>query len=147
MRYHFDEEIIYLVRAFEERTLTKEEWDHAAQLTVGLYYCMKYTLPVARNVMKDGIYWLNQAHGTPNDSAAGYHETLTFYWLEVTHSYLRYTKHTKITDLANDLIMTLWNPGLPLESYSPDRLLSPEAKARYVVPDLTWFGKEYARAA
>ena len=77
-----DEEVLELAKAFEERTLPKSEWTHAAHLTVGMYYCFHNPLGVAKNLMSDGIYWLNDAHGTPNTETSGYHETLTVFWLK-----------------------------------------------------------------
>ena len=82
MNYQRDEEIYLLVKAFEERTLPKSEWTHAAHLTVGLYYCYHNPLGVAKNLMSDGIYWLNDTHGTANTETSGYHETITIFWLE-----------------------------------------------------------------
>ena len=81
MIYKTDEEVKSLVGAFEERTLTKAEWTHAAHLTVGLCYCLNYHFAIAKNLMSDGIYLLNDAHGTLNTDSSGYHETLTMFWL------------------------------------------------------------------
>jgi hypothetical protein len=59
--YKTDEEVALLFEAFEKRTLSKENWTHAAHLTVALFYCLNYPFGVARNLMRDGIYWLNDA--------------------------------------------------------------------------------------
>ena len=86
--YKSDEEINLLIAAFEERTLSKAEWTHAAHLTVGLYYCAHNSFGAAKNLMSDGIYWLNDEHGTPNTETSGYHETLTVFWLKTVAEFL-----------------------------------------------------------
>lgn len=140
MIYKTDEEIYLLVKAFEERTLPKAEWTHAAHLVVGLYFCYKNPLGVAKNLMRDGIYWLNDAHGTPNTETSGYHETLTVFWLRTVANYLDKTGRAKnLAELANGLVATVNDTKLPLKFYSRERLFSVEARMNYVEPDLQDF--------
>lgn len=137
MIYKTDEEVTLLLKAFEERTLLKTEWTHAAHLTVGLYYCFHHPFGVAKNLMRDGIYWLNDTHETPNTDSSGYHETLTIFWLETVAKFLEKNKGEKsLAILANNLIAACNNTKLPLEFYSRELLFSPEARANYVEPDL-----------
>jgi len=138
MIYKTDEEVKLLVRAFEERTLTKAEWTHAAHLTVGLYYCLYSPFTVAKNWMRDGVLWLNDAHGTPNTDTSGYHETLTMFWLLTIDEFVGKTKCRNLAETANSLIAAN-DSMLPLKFYSREKLFSPDARARYVEPDL----KEY----
>ena len=84
MIYNTDKEVELLIETFEKRTLPKTEWTHAAHLIVGLYYCFHHPFGVAKNLMSDGIYWLNDAHGTANTETSGYHETLTVFWLRTS---------------------------------------------------------------
>ncbi len=135
MIYNTDEEVKRLVKAFEERTLTKDEWTHAAHLTVGLYYCLNYPFAVAKNLMSDGILWLNDAHGTPNTDTSGYHETLTMFWLLTIEEFLGKTKCGSLAETANHLIASC-DTKLPSRFYSREFLFSREARARYVEPDL-----------
>jgi hypothetical protein len=135
-----DEEVIELARAFEERTLPKAEWTHAAHLVVGLYYCYHHPLGVAKNLMRDGIYWLNDAHGTPNTESSGYHETITVFWLRTVADYLAKAERAAgLAALANGLLAVCHDPRLPLEYYSRERLFSVEARTHYVKPDLQNF--------
>ena len=140
MIFERDEEVNLLAQAFEERTLPKSEWTHAAHLVVGLYYCYHNPLGVAKNLMSDGIYWLNDAHGTPNTETSGYHETLTVFWLRTVANYIEKTgRDAGLAALANGLLATLDDPRLPLKYYSRERLFSPEARLNYVEPDLEDF--------
>lgn len=140
MIYKSDEEINLLVKAFEERTLPKTEWTHTAHLTVGLYYCFHNPFGVAKNLMSDGIYWLNDSHGTPNTETSGYHETLTIFWLKTVASFLEKHKTEKsLAILANGLIEVCNDTKLPLKYYSCELLFSMEARLKYVEPDLEKF--------
>ena len=135
-----DEEVFELAKAFEERTLPKSEWTHAAHLVVGLYYCYHHPLGVAKNLMGDGIYWLNDAHGTPNTETSGYHETITVFWLRTVANFMEKTgREHGLANLANNLIAFCSDTNLPLKYYSRERLFSTEARLNYVEPDLEDF--------
>lgn len=140
MIYKMDVEVNSLARRFEERTLSKAEWTHAAHLTVGLYYCFHYPFGLAKNLMSDGIYWLNDAHGTPNTETSGYHETLTVFWLRTVAEFLENNGRRKgLARLANDLIVSCSDTKLPLDFYTRERLFSVQARLNYVEPNLRAF--------
>ena len=135
-----DEEVNELAEAFEERTLAKSDWTHAAHLVVGLYYCYNHPFGIAKNLMTDGIHWLNDAHGTPNTKTSGYHETITVFWLKTVNEYLDRTGRGKgLAELANGLLADCNDPHLPLKYYSRERLFSTEARMHLVEPDLKNF--------
>ena len=129
MIYKTDEEVDLMVKRFEERTLPKAEWTHAAHLTVGLYYCFHHPFGVAKNLMSDGIYWLNDTHGTPNTETSGYHETLTVFWLRTVAEFLESrAKGENLACLANDLVTYYNDTSLPFNFYSREWLFSVEAR-------------------
>src|SRR5687767_5829712 len=132
-----NEDIYLLVRSFEDRTLKKNEWTHAAHLTIGLFYLRILPFAVAKNVMRDGIYWLNDKHGTPNTDDSGYHETLTVFWLKRIWNFLDEREWTNaVAPLTNELIDRFKDPNLPLRYYSRDLLFSTKARRDYCPPDL-----------
>lgn len=140
MIYKNDDEVELLIKAFEERTLPKSDWTHAAHLTVGLYYCFHHPFGIAKNLMSDGIYWLNDAHGTPNTETSGYHETLTVFWLKTIAAFLEKNAAEKsIAVLANGLLSSVDDTKLPLKYYSRELLFSTEARLNYIEPDLEKF--------
>jgi hypothetical protein len=137
MIIHTDEDIFRIVKGFENRTISKSEWKHGAHLIVGLYYCRTLPFAVAKNVMRDGIHWLNDSHGVPNTDDSGYHETLTFFWLKRIWNFLdERPLNAPLVDLANDLLEYCKDPGLPLRYYSRSVLFSTSARHGYVPPDL-----------
>jgi hypothetical protein len=137
MIFRTNEDIYLLVKSFEDRSINKNEWTHAAHLTIGLFYCRILPFAVAKNVMRDGIYWLNDKHGTPNTDDSGYHETLTVFWLKRVWNFLDEREWTHaLAPLANELIERLSDPDLPLRYYSRDLLFSTKARRDYFPPDL-----------
>jgi len=137
MKFNDTQEVYSLVKAFENRTIPKAEWTHEAHLAVGLYYCRTRPFAVAKNVMRDGIYWLNDTHETPNTDDSGYHETLTIFWLKRIWNFLdERSEVLSLATLANELIELYTDPRLPLRYYSRELLFSTSARHEYFPPDL-----------
>ena len=135
MIYRTELEIYELVRAFKDRTLPKSEWTHAAYLTVAMHYCIHHAFGVAKSLMGDGLYGLNDKFGTTG--SPGYHETLNAFWLTKVADFLKENDHEcDVVRLANQMIAELGDPDLPLKHYSRELLLSKEAKLTAVKPDL-----------
>ena len=135
--YRSDEEVLALVRAFDDQSLPKSEWTHAAHLTVGMHYCLENPPAAARNLMRDGIRRLNDAHGTPNTENSGYHETLTCFWIDVIKRFLADREPGEgLATLANRLVAECGDPQLPFRYYSRELLFSPQARFSLVAPDL-----------
>jgi hypothetical protein len=138
MIYKTDGEIELLIERFENCSVTAKEWTHAAHLTAALWYCLREPdLETATAKMRDGIFKLNAAHGTPNTPTRGYHETLTVFWMRTVSDFLGNIKDRgSLALLANEVIETCGDSGLPLKFYSRELLFSPEARAKYIEPDL-----------
>jgi len=140
MVYKTDEEIESVIKKFEDCTLPKTEWTHAAHLTVGLYYCFHNPAAIAKNVMTDGIYRLNDAHGTPNTETSGYHETLTVFWMKMLADFLETNKDEESLRLLTNKMLGFYDDArLPFKYYTRERLFSVEARFNYVEPDLDDF--------
>ena len=135
--FNSDTEIIDLISKFEDQTLARADWTHAAHLTVALFYCTSHQFGVARNLMRDGIFLLNEAHGTPNTDDSGYHETLTRFWTEAVNDFMHSRpKGEALFLIANAMIEKLGDTALPLRIYSRERLFSVTARREFVAPDL-----------
>jgi hypothetical protein len=129
-------EILALVRGFEDCTLPRDEWTHAAHLTVALWHLLQYDWPEAVERVRLGIKRYNAAHGIVTTPTGGYHETLTLYWLRHVRAFLEDGRNEArpLVALANELVATA-DRNLPLEHYTRERLFSPEARAAWVEPD------------
>jgi hypothetical protein len=134
-------EILALVRGFDDRTLPRDEWTHAAHLTVALRHLLQYDWPAAVVRVREGIKRYNAAHGVVITPEGGYHETLTLFWLRYVRSFLEAERNEARTliSLANELIATA-DKRLPLEHYTRERLFSWEARTAWVEPDLKPLG-------
>jgi hypothetical protein len=131
------EEMFSLLRRFADCTLPREEWTHAAHLTVALWHLLQYDWPEAVARVRAGIKRYNAAHGIVETPTGGYHETLTLFWMRTVRAFLEAERNEAraLVHLANELAAT-HDKGLPLAYYTRERLFSPEARAGWVEPDL-----------
>ena len=67
---------------WERGVLPKSEWTHAAHITVGTCYVLRYGA-TALDRIREGILRYNAAVGTANTDSSGYHETLTRFWYSI----------------------------------------------------------------
>jgi hypothetical protein len=130
-------EILALVRRFDDCTLPREEWTHAAHLTVALWHLLECDWPEAVARVRAGIQRYNAAHGIHTTPTGGYHETLTLFWLRHVRAFLEMGRNEgrSLVALANDLADSA-DRSLPLKYYTRERLFSTEARAAWVKPDL-----------
>lgn len=137
-----DAELVELVSAFENGTLPRKDWTHRAHLAMAAWYLSKHPQPIATELVRAGILKLNRAHGTVNDADHGYHETITlFYTAAIAHCLSMLDRNGSLLTAVNTLLTTHGHKELPFEYYSRARLLSREARARWIEPDLkpfTW---------
>ena len=135
--FRTSEEMFELLRRFEDCTLPRGEWTHAAHLTVALWHLLQFDWPEAVARVRTRIKCYNAAHGILTTPTGGYHETLTIFWLRTVRAYLDAERNEAraLVHLANELAAT-HDKGLPLSYYTRDRLFSPEARAGWVEPDL-----------
>jgi hypothetical protein len=135
--YRTAAEIECLVRNFEACLLPRSSWTHAAHLTVGLWYLLRHPWPEAARRVRTGIKRYNEASGIRTTRESGYHETLTLFWLRMVRSYLETaSRECSLVALANGLIERYGKSNLPFEYYTRERLMSWEARAAWVEPDL-----------
>jgi hypothetical protein len=127
-----------LAARFSALTLPKEEWTHAAHLTVGAWHVHTYGPEDALARLRDGIRRLNESHGSVNTPTSGYHETITAAYVTLLAAYLDAgpPELPLAARVARLLASPLAERDMLLTFYSRDRLLSVEARARWVEPDL-----------
>jgi hypothetical protein len=131
------DEIERLAECFVDGTLPCPEWTHRAHLAVGLWHVREYPPDEALGRMRDGIQRRNAACGVVTTLARGYHETLTRFYMWLIGKYL-----TEVADrsdwvaVTNGLIERYGSRDVPLGYYTRERLMSSEARAGWVSPDL-----------
>lgn len=137
-----------LVAAFLDRTLPKSQWTHESHLRVGLWHVLNYEPDEALLRLRREIQAYNETTGVANTTSAGYHETITrFYVWFLTQFVARAGRHRPIDELADELLRMHGNRDLPLTYYSRELLFSAKARAEWVEPDLQPLKKPLAGAS
>ncbi len=126
-----------LAGAFHDRTLPKAEWTHHAHLKVGLWTLLRFPSDESLNRLRVAIRTYNESIGGINSETAGYHETITAFYVWLIDRFLSDTDRTRSPDeLAEELIRLHGDKELPLRYWSKLRLMSSEARLNWVEPDL-----------
>ena len=127
-----------LLNAFENQSISNDDWSHEYHIRIAAIYLMLNDFETALIKVKAGIKKLNAVNEVPDSQFRGFHETLTIGWLKLVSSRLYKSK----TDSSLELIeknKDLLSPRLLNEYYSTDKLMSLEAKANFIEPDLMTF--------
>jgi hypothetical protein len=135
--YRTEAEIEEVLQRFETCTYTPEEFFHARHLTVAAWYFLKLDTKTADERMRAGLLKFIRRHGKN-----GYHETITEFWLRLVAYHIR--RHARlgrhsavpVYETINAIVERLNDKGLIQAYYSRELLASPDAKARWVAPDL-----------
>jgi hypothetical protein len=124
------------LRAFESCTLTPEEWRHRSHLKVAYLYLRRHGLAGATEKIPAAIKALNAAHKNPESLDRGYHHTITIAWLRIMHTALQEYGPAETADAFLDQQPHLLEKKILRLFYSRDRIMSWQAKAEFVEPDL-----------
>jgi len=127
-----------LAAAFRTCTLPKAEWTHVAHLRVGAWHVHHFGAERALEMLRPGIRRLNEQHGTANTPTGGYHETITTAYVRLIADFLAtFEANVEIEQRAAMLIDgPLGERSALLAFWSKDRLMSEQARAEWVPPDL-----------
>lgn len=125
-----------LLHAFESCSLPFEAWNHRAHLRVAYLYLCADDLDGALHRMRAGIHRFNAAHRVPIAPDRGYHETMTRAWLHLIWLTLTERGPGESSEAFLDRESQLCAKRALLFFYSRDRIMSPEARAEFVAPDL-----------
>ncbi|MEK7723776.1 MAG: hypothetical protein AAB336_05465 [Acidobacteriota bacterium] len=135
MRYKTVNEIIEIIKLFEDAILPHEKWRHGEHLTMAMHYALHYDFDEALNKMRSGILKLNVFHGVITTNDRGYHETLTVIWTRAVFDYVKANPNKDLVEMANEIIKK-FDKNYPLKFYSRELLFSVEARYGFVESDL-----------
>ncbi len=135
MKYKTENEILTLVRGFENGTISRADWRHAEHLTVALYYLSHHDFDSALIKMRDGIFNLLKAFEVDLGGEMPYHETLTIFWMRTVADFANSKNGTSIVGICNELVEK-FDKDYPLRFYSHAFLFSDEARKNFVESDL-----------
>ena len=130
-----------VLQAFESLALPFDQWTHRAHVRVGyLYVRSSASLEEALVRMRTAIKRFNAAHRVPDGPDRGYNETTTHAFLHLIAATIRaygQTHPTPTSEAFCDTHTQLMSRNVLRLFYSPARRMHPEAKGRFVEPDLT----------
>jgi hypothetical protein len=127
-----------LVARFLDGTLPRAEWTHAAHLAVGAWHVDRFGADAAVERLRAGIRALNERNGVANTPTGGYHETITIAYVRLLARALAdAAPDTPLADRVDAIgAGPLADRGFLLRFWSRERLMSAEARAAWVPPDL-----------
>jgi hypothetical protein len=135
MRYNTEEEIVDIVRSFEDASIARDAWKHAEHLTVALHYACLHDIDAATEKMRIGIFKLLTAFGVDLNKEMPYHETMTVFWMRTVAEFNSSKNGASLLDKANELVAE-YDKDYPLRFYSREYLFSDEARSKFVNGDL-----------
>jgi len=125
-----------LLDSFERRTLPKSSWTHQAHVRVAWLHLQRDPFAEALARMSNGIRTLNEAHGVENGPSSGHHETLTCAFMSMVWATMQAAGSNTTSLEFCDANPHLLARTLPRLFYTRERMNSPEARRRFVPPDL-----------
>lgn len=129
--------------AFEAAAIPAERWMHRDHVRVAFLYLRGLAFEDALNRIRTGIRALNRANGVQDTPTSGYHETLTVAWARIIAAAIAPECAMSFDSFAqrNPHLLT---KELLRAHYSKERMLSAEARAAFVEPDLAPLPEEHA---
>lgn len=128
-----------LLTAFEDCSLPLEQWTHQAHVRVAYLYASRHGLRAAIDRMRSSIKKYNIAMNIPDAIDRGYHETITQAFM-----HLVFAANLKTGAYASSQDFCSAHPELLTKYalrkfYSREQIMTWEAKAEFVPPDLCPF--------
>jgi hypothetical protein len=124
---------------FESCRLPFAQWTHRAHVKVAFLYLREHLFDGALDRMRARIQAYNAAHQVPESATSGYNETTTHAFLQLIAATIQAYGGVMPTETSDQFCDT--HPQLMTRHalrlfYSPERRMHPEAKQRFVEPDL-----------
>lgn len=133
-----DAEIERIGEGLLARTLPRPDWTHEAHVAATLYLLTRRPEIDLDEQLADIIRSYNESVGGVNSDSDGYHETITRLYLHGVRLFLEEADPgAPLVDLVNELLLSpMGRRDWPLRFYSPERLMSVEARRSFVLPDM-----------
>jgi len=125
------------IRQFEAYSFPFDQWHHRAHVKLAYLYLTRHGFDAAGTKLRNGIRAYNAANNIPDQPTSGYHETLTQFWLRIIETTVQQYGLLPTADEFFDFHPQLSQKKNHRLFYSPDLFMSPEAKQKFVEPDLT----------
>lgn len=139
--FRSDAEIEHIGKGLLARTLPRPEWIHEAHLAAATWLLLKRPDVDIDRELPGIIRRYNESVGGMNSDTEGYHETITRTFLSGVRLFLAEADLKQpIHKIVNELLLSpMGRRDWPLRYYSPQLLLSVQARRTLVPPDLASF--------
>lgn len=132
-----------LVVLFLQKKMRADLWTHEAHFVVATHLLWEHGFSVAMPMLRELIKANNVNMGNVNTDTSGYHETLTWFYLEAIDQILKAQlpkdAHVAITCVLHSEII---DKNYPFKFYDKDDLFSVVARREYLKPAMQgWFPK------
>lgn len=132
VHYQDNAEIADVVRKFEACEYPKENFTHPLHLTVAAWYVFHHPSEEALDAMRAALQRFAGHHGV-----TAYNETITRFWIALVEQVRNQgAEDQALTALANEVVKRFASKEILFDYYSRERVMSPEAKAAWIEPDL-----------
>lgn len=132
LQYASVEEIESVVRKFEACEFRKEDFTHTQHLTVAAWYLSQFPCEQALARMRSSLLRF-----TAHLGMQAYHETITSFWLRLLACFLGKANSTEpLLARINSILELFADKNLLFHYYSRELVMSAQAKAEWVEPDL-----------
>ncbi len=128
-----------LLRAFETDSWDLAQWNQRAHVALAYLYLEAHGFDGALERLREGIRDFNARHAIPETPTSGYHETTTVALLTLVDVVRR--TYRQVFPVASSAEFCDTHPQLMSKHilrlyYSPECRMRPEAKTRFIEPDL-----------
>ena len=127
------------IAEFRAEKLPKVRWTHSAHLVAGLWHIIHHRPDRALDELRERIRAHNEAVGTANTDASGYHETITRFYVVALDQAMcdRIASQTPPLALYHAVLSSGFaDSHLPLQFYTKETLFSVHARREWVEPDI-----------
>ncbi len=123
-------------RQFNQRAISDPDFGHEAHVRAAYLVIQNHGFENALAPMRDGLReLLANAQLAGYEPRTGYHETITVFWLHTVRRHMAGRTFANSQEFVRSS-PELLDKRLMLRHYSKDRLMSDEARARFIEPDL-----------
>ncbi|WP_437721230.1 N-acetyltransferase family protein [Sorangium sp. So ce861] len=121
-----------LAAAVEDAAIQQGDFSHARHVLLALHYVRAHGPDAALARMRSALQAFNARH----PPRTGYHETITAAWIALVARHAAEHAGAGVHELAESLLRRYCSSKALFAHYSRPRLLSDDARAAFVAPDL-----------
>jgi hypothetical protein len=126
-----------LTDGFLDHSLPKDAWRHDTHCLVTAWLLLRRPDIDLRTELPDLIRTYNVAVGGENTDTAGYHHTITLFYLDAITAFMAGRDTSNAVAACRAMLASpIRDKDFPLRHYTHDRLVSREARLGWLEPDI-----------